>query len=325
MDFQSIVGHEKTIAMLQRSIENDALSHSYLFEGESGIGKRMLAQVFAKTLLCRKGGTVPCNSCISCYKVDEGHHPDLFMLEPEKNLIRRAEIDRLISEAKKAPFESRKKVFIIDESDKMNVESKNALLKTLEEPPAYVHIILVSSNPNNLLATILSRVESIKFYPVNQGDIAKLLQEEYGSSEDQASFIASFTKGAIGKSISIAGDEDFFEKRDRLVRIIDDLVHNDLTRAFSSKDFFEEAKEEIDDLLDLIIYWFRDLLIYKELGETDLIINRDKIDILSGQSYMNFKKINDIIDNIQETKMNIRRNVNYQLAIEVMLINIGGK
>lgn len=322
MDFNEIIGHERVIEILQKSIKNNTISHSYLFEGESGIGKRMVAYAFSKTLLCKEGGIEPCNRCTSCSKFDSGNHPDFFLIEAEKGLIKIKKIENLIKEMATAPFESRKKVFIIDESHLMNVEGKNAILKTLEEPPHYVNIILISSNPKNLLPTILSRVQSIKFYPIKPKEIIELLMGKYNINEEKARFVAEFTKGAMGKSINLVEDEEFFNIRDGIIEIITSLVHGDKTKAFSSMSFFDENREIIDDILDIIIYWFRDLIIYKEVGESQLIINKDKLEELSKQTYMNLGRINDIIERVEETKRNIKRNINYQLAIETMLLNI---
>lgn len=322
MDFNEIIGHEKAIKVLKKSFKNKTISHSYLFEGEEGIGKKMVAYAFSKTLLCKEQGIEPCNKCTSCKKFNSGNHPDFFLIEPDKGLIRKTEVEDLIKEMSTAPFESTRKVFIIDDSHLMNIESKNAILKTLEEPPHYINIILISSNPDSLLPTILSRVQSIKFYPLESKRIGEFLVNKYNKTQEQANFIAEFTKGAIGKSIKLATDEEFFRKRDEILKIIDALIKGDKTKAFSSMDFFNENKEIIEDILDMIIYWFRDLLIYKEIGESSLIINKDKLENLSSQSYMNFGKINDIIKRIEDTKLNIKRNINYQLAIETMLLNI---
>ena len=324
MDFKDVIGHEKIIEGLKRTIKDKTISHSYLFEGEESIGKRKIAYAFAKTLLCKEQQEVPCNSCSSCTKFDSGNHPDFFVIEPENNIIRVHQVESLIKEITTSPYESPRKVFIIDDSHKMNTESKNTLLKTLEEPPHYVNIILISSSSNNLLPTILSRVQSIKFYPIEYRKIIDLLVESFNKSQEEAEFIAEFTKGAIGKSIRLSDDEGFFQRRDEIIKIIESLVNGDKTKAFNGMDFFNENKEIIDEILDIFLLWFRDLLLFKELGHSNLLINKDKIENLSFQSKVNYSKINDIIVRVQETKHNIRRNVNYQLAIETMLLNIGG-
>ncbi|NLY44824.1 MAG: DNA polymerase III subunit delta' [Tissierella sp.] len=324
MDFKDIIGHEKVIEGLNKAINNQTISHSYLFEGEESIGKKRLAYAFAKMLLCKGGKEIPCNSCSSCTKFDSGNHPDFFVIEPENNIIRVHQVESLIKEITTSPYESTRKVFIIDDSHKMNTESKNTLLKTLEEPPHYVNIILISSSSNNLLPTILSRVQSIKFYPIEYSKIIDLLVSDHNKSPEEAKFIAEFTKGAIGRSIKLSNDEGFFQRRDEIIKIIEALINGDKTKALSAMDFFNENKEIIDEILDIFLLWFRDLLLFKELGQSHLLINKDKLENLSFQSKVNYSRINDIIVRVQETKGNIRRNVNYQLAIETMLLNIGG-
>ncbi len=322
MDFNNVIGHERAIETLKRAIRNKSVSHSYLFEGEEGLGKKKVALIFAKTLLCKEGGEEPCNKCTSCIKFDGDNHPDLLVVGPEKGLIKKGEIEELIKSVATAPFESKRKIFIIDDSHKMSLEAKNALLKTLEEPPEYINIILISSSINNLLATILSRMQSIKFFPVESHKISDLLLTSYGKSKEEAGFIADFTKGSVGKSIELATTDDFFLKREEVIKLIDNLIRGDGTKAISSMNFFNDNKDDINQVLDIFLYYFRDLLIFKELGENRLLINKDKTAYMSKQSFIEIGRINDIIEKIQETKDNISRNINYQLSIETMLLYI---
>ncbi len=322
MDFKEIIGHEKIIESLKSSIKNNTTSHAYLFQGEEGIGKKKLSYAFSKALLCLSETDKPCNTCTSCKRFDSGNNPDFFHIEAEKNLIKVKLIEDIQREMTTAPLNSNKKVIIIEEAHLMNRESTNKLLKTLEEPPEFVHIILTSSNPFQLLPTILSRVQIINFYPVAKEEIQALLMDRYGKDETSAKFITQFTKGAIGKSINLAESQDLFERRDKLLKILDSIITGDKTKVFYSIDFFEENQEDIDEILDIIIYYFRDLLIYKRIGNTSLIINKDKLNLLSSHSFMDFKKINDIILNVMETKDIIKKNINFKLAIEAMLLNI---
>ncbi|WFA08487.1 DNA polymerase III subunit delta' [Tissierella sp. Yu-01] len=322
MDFRQIIGHEKAIETLKRQIKNGSISHSYIFEGEEGLGKSNVALAFAKTLLCKEQEEEPCNHCTSCMKFESGNHPDLLFIEPEKGLIKKGEIEKLIKSVVTAPFESLRKVFIIDDSHKMNTEGMNALLKTLEEPPEYINMILITSATNKILPTILSRCQNIKFYPVETKKIIELLEGSYGKSENEAKFIADFTKGSIGKSIELATSDDFFIKRQEIIKLIDNLLKGDRTKAISSFGFFNENKESIDEILDIFLFWFRDLMLYKKIGDNPLIINRDKLEYISRQSFIDSDKINDIIEKVQQTKEYIRGNINLQLSIETMLLNI---
>ncbi|MBZ2175055.1 DNA polymerase III subunit delta' [Schnuerera sp. xch1] len=322
MNFTEVIGHEKVIQALQRAIEHDHIFHCYLFEGEESIGKRLVALSFAKALLCKKEGIDPCNRCNSCLKFDNWNHPDLEFVEPEKGFIKKKKIDELIKSINMAPLESKRKIIIIDDSDKMGVEAQNALLKTLEEPPSYINIILITSNMNNLISTIVSRSQVIKFYPVKNERIVKILMDKYNKNLEEASFIAHFTKGSVGKSINLSQSEDFFTKREKIIDIIYSILKGDRLKVFESQEFFSNNKDFVDKILDMILYWFRDLIVYKEIGDSNLIINRDKIQLLSSQTSLDIDKINDIIDNIIETKQSIESNVNFQLAIETMLLNM---
>ncbi|OZV12603.1 DNA polymerase III subunit delta' [Tissierella sp. P1] len=322
MDFNKILGHEKQIEALKNSIRNKSISHCYLFKGEKGLGKRNLALAFSKTLLCREGQAEPCNKCSSCIKFDSENHPDFKILSPEKGIIKKSEIEKLINSMATSPFESKRKVFIIDDCDMMRLESQNALLKTLEEPPEYINIILVTSSSSKLLPTILSRCQIVKFYPLDISKIIDLLMRDYGIDENRAKFIAGITKGSVEKSIELAESNSFFDKREEIIKIIDGLLKGDKTKALTSMDFFNENKENIEEILDIILYWFRDLLIYKEIGNTGLLINKDKIEILSKESFIDLNRINDIIYKVEDTKINIKRNVNFSLSIETMLLSI---
>lgn len=281
-----------------------------------------MALAFSKTLLCKKGEAEPCNECSSCIKFDSGNHPDFRILSPEKGNIKREEVDKLINSIATAPLESKRKVFVIHDFHVLRLDSQNILLKTLEEPPEYINIILVTSHMNKLLPTILSRCQIIKFYPLESSKIIDLLVKDYSLDKNRARFISSFAKGSIERSIELASSEEFLKKREEIVKIIDCLLEGDKIKALNSMDFFNENKENIEEILDIMIYWFRDLLIYKELGETNILINKDKVETLSKQSFIDLNKINDIIYMIENTKMNIKRNINFNLSIETMLLNI---
>ena len=317
-----IIGHQRIMENLEKTIDKNQLSHSYLFEGEEALGKKMVALYFAKTLLCKEQGLKPCNNCNSCLKFDNFNHPDFQLIEPKKNSIPRKAIEDLIKSINIAPLESKRRIIIIDDSHKMGLEAQNCLLKTLEEPPSYINMILITCNINDLIPTIISRCEVIKFHPVENKKIENLLKSKYDKTEEEASFIAHFTQGSVGKSIALSQSQDFLNKREETLNIIHSIINGDKATIFNSIDFFIDNKDSIEDILDIIIYWFRDLIIYKKIGNQHLIINRDKLDLLSQQFFLDEDKINDIIEKVLETKKYVNGNVNYQLSIELMLLNI---
>lgn len=322
MDFNEIIGHEKQIEALQKSIENKTVSHCYLFEGEKGLGKKNVALAFSKSLLCKDEIDKPCNKCSSCIKFDTMNHPDFKILSPDKGIIRKENIDKLISSMSSAPFESKRKVIIIEDCHMMKLETQNALLKTLEEPPEYINIILITSSTSKLIPTILSRCQIFRFYPLEIHKIKDLLIKDYEIDEDKANFIASFTNGSLERSRELVDSEEFFQRREEIIKLIDNLLKGDKIKALTSIDLFNEDKENIEEILDIFLYWFRDLAIYKEIGDISLLVNKDKVEILSKETYIDLHRINDIIYRIEDTKMNIKRNVNFNLSIETMLLSI---
>lgn len=323
MDFNDIIGHERIIESLKNAINNDLVSHSYLFEGPKSIGKEKLAKVFAKTLLCHSQKDSPCNTCSSCLKFETGNHPDFYLERPEKDSFKKEQIENIQKTIREIPLESNKKVYIIDQADKMTQQAQNSFLKTLEEPPVYAVIILLATNGYSLLPTISSRCQIVKFTSIEKQKIENALINKLKLSEEHARFIASFSNGIIGKAIELSESDDFRNLRDDLIEKLDILINGDKLKAFTISEFFEKRKESIYEILDIMLLWYRDLIIYKETENTDILVNKDKIDLISDQCKKLSKyEILDIIDTVKKAKDDILSNVSYQLAIEVMLLKI---
>lgn len=323
MDFEDIIGHENIIKGFKNAINNGTISHSYFFEGPKSIGKETLAKTLAKTLLCQKGGDTPCNRCSSCIKFDSGNHPDFHIEYPDGNSFKKEQIDELQRSIIKIPLESVKKVYILDHVDKMTQAAQNSFLKTLEEPPEYMILILLGINSYSLLPTIISRCQLVKFNSVEKYKIEKALIDIYHKTEEQAKLIALFSDGSVGRAIELSKSEEFKHLRDETIEKLDVVTNGDKIKIYSTSDFFEQNKEYIDEIMDIVLIWYRDLLIYSETKSEEFIINKDKIDIITSQCRKLTKnKINDLINIVLKTKDDINSNVNFQLAIEVMLLKI---
>ncbi len=323
MDFDDIIGHEKIIESLKNAIRNSSVSHSYLFEGPKSIGKEKLAKVFAKTLLCQKGGDSPCNTCPSCMKIESGNHPDFHVEYPDKDSFKKEQIEELQRTIRKIPLESNRKIYILDDVDKMTQQAQNSFLKTLEEPPGYAVIILLATNSYSLLPTIVSRCQVVKFTSVEKHKIEKALIKNFNRTEEQARFIALFSNGIIGRAIELSESDEFKLLRDETLEKLDVIINGDKLKIFSVSDFFEQNKERIDEIMDIVLLWYRDLLIYKETKNIDFLINKDKTDLISYQCQkLSKERIIDILDVVRRTKEDIHSNVNFQLSVEVMLLKI---
>ena len=164
--FQEIIGNDKNKAILEKAIQNHNLLHSYLFVGREGIGKKMMARQFAKKILCLKPDSDMDQKCESCTMFDGENHPDYHEIRPDGNTIKIEQIRQMNASVMEKPIISKYKIFVIDDCDKMTKEAQNCLLKTLEEPPIYVIILLICSQENQLLSTIQSRCTKLQFYPL---------------------------------------------------------------------------------------------------------------------------------------------------------------
>ncbi len=321
-NFEGIIGQEQAVEKLKRSLENNQISHAYLFEGEKGLGKKDIALRLAFVLNCTGDDGKPCNKCSSCIKIAGGNHPDIKIIENE-GLIRIGEIRKIIGEMQLKPYEGRYKVYIICDADRMNVESQNALLKTLEEPPSYAVLILLTTKGDSLLPTVISRCQVIKLYPENPEVIKYYLMENKGIGEEQAHILAAFSGGIVGRAVELLDNPDFYYRREKIIEICNKLLISNLFGVLEQIVFFEEQRLYIEEIFGLMINWYRDLLIYGETKNMDFITNIDKKEEIDFQaSKIDPAKIRDIVFIIEKAKNNLRSNVQFHLNIEVMLLNI---
>ena len=306
MYFKDIIGQEFAKKYLTNSINKNKVSHAYLFEGMNGVGKKTLAKEFAKTLI----------------KVDKlENSPDYISIEPEGSSIKIAQIRKLQTDVLVKPH-SDYKIYIINKAEKMTVESQNALLKTLEEPPAYVIIILITSNKNSLLDTIKSRCEIIKFLPVSFIQTKKYL-EDMGIEERKASILSTFSRGSISKALELSESADFMLMREDIQNNIQTLLEKNVVEILELPSKYDKYKDNIIEVLDMMINYFRDIMMLKENIGKDMIINIDKITYVQNMSKkINYSQVSKIIDIIEETKKKLKSNCNFNLSIQVMALNI---
>lgn len=323
MDFKDIVGQEQVIYYLRQMIINKKIAHAYIFEGPPEVGKIMAAKAFAKGIQCKNYGQEVCNICAACVKANRNNHPDIKIIEPEGKSIKNRQIEEFQQDLLRKPYESHKKVYIIKNANDMTISAQNRLLKTLEEPPSYAVIILISTNVNSFLPTIKSRCQILKFHRVGEKHIQRFMINKYGICEEQARVFAAFSDGIPGRAIKLKESEEFKTKREKIIEMIEELLQNNPLKAFELVDFFQQNKDNIDEILDFMLFWFRDILILMETGSEKFLINLDKKSTLQKHLHrIGYEKITHIIEEIEKTKNDIKANVNFQLAVEMMLLNI---
>lgn len=289
--FEKIIGNDAIKEMLTKSIENETISHSYLFVGIQGIGKKMLGQELAKRILCldKKQN----NSCKSCLALESSNHPDFMCIEPDGNSIKIDQIRFLQKKIQEKPIISNKKVYIINEADQMTKEAQNCLLKTLEEPPEFAIIILIGSQENAFLPTIKSRCMILHFQPIEEEKMKQFLEANYGITNMTTNRLAIF-QGSIGKAIKL---KDKQEEYSQIETMIESLDKKDLIEIVQLAEPLYRAKEEIMELLEYI---------------NILLLNHAK------ENYLYTNCIN-IVEN---TKKRLKQNGNYDMCIDNLVFSM---
>lgn len=324
-DYESIIGHDNIIEHIKNAVVMDKISHAYIFNGEKGAGKKTLARAFAKTLQCEKGESESCGVCHSCIQTDSGNQPDIIWISHDKpSSIGVDDLrEQLIGDIQIKPYSSRYKIYIIDEAEKMTVQAQNAVLKTIEEPPAYGIIIFLTTNVEVFLPTILSRCIVFNLRPVSDELIIKYLIENYKVPDYQAKMCASFAQGRLGKAIDLASSEYFNQIKDEAVRILRQLYTMDIADITEAVKRITEYKITIDDLFDIMIMWFRDVLLFKVTKDPNVIIFKDYInDIRKQAGRSSYEGIEAIIEGFNKAKARLKANVNFELTMELMLLTI---
>ena len=249
-NFKDIIGQKQAKEHFQTAIETGNISHAYIINGETGSGRRMLADAFAKALQCEKHPNADsCDSCKSCHQAESGNHPDIRYITHEKASISVDDIrEQLNNDIQIKPYSSEHKIYIIPDANKMTEQAQNALLKTIEEPPSYAVILLLTDNLNALLPTIQSRCVTINTKPISKEEIAGYLVSHLSMEQEQADIAAGFCQGNMGKAIRFANSTDFQEMKEDTLHLLKNVEHMDVSEIVDSIRIFSQKKGMIDDL-----------------------------------------------------------------------------
>ena len=324
LDYNSVIGHENIIEHLKKAVSNQKISQAYIFNGEDGAGKLVLAQIFAKTLLCEEQTAKPCNRCKSCMQIEGNNHPDLIYVTHEKASIGVDDIriqvnnDILIK-----PFSSRYKIYIIDEAEKMTEQAQNALLKTIEEPPEYAVILLLTNSTSKLLQTILSRCVTLSLKAVPNQAIKTFLMNEKQIPDYLAEVSAAFSRGNVGRAIKYATSEDFIKSKEAILHVLKHIDEMELFEIMDAIKEFSTKKLEIEDYIDLMLLWYRDVLVCKVTKDPNLLLYKNEYNYIAKQaSKHEYEGIENMIKAMDKAKIRLKANVNFDTAIELMLLSL---
>ena len=323
--FKDVVGHKDILKYISSAVENNRVSHAYILNGERGSGKKMLANLFAMTLLCETGDNEPCGKCHSCKQAESGNHPDIIRVTHEKpNSISVDDIRTQVNNTVDIkPYQGPYKVYIIPQADMMTPQAQNAILKTIEEPPSYAVFLLLTENAETLLPTINSRCVMLKLRNIKDTLIKKYLMENLEIPDYKADMCTAFAQGNMGRAIMLANSDHFNEIREEAIQLLKHISEMELNEIVAAVKNISVYKLEITDYLDIIMIWYRDVLLYKATKEIDKVVFKDQLQSIKEQARKSsYEGIELILESLEKAKARLKANVNFDLVMELLFLTI---
>lgn len=331
LHWSDIRGQDRPKTILERALETGRVHHAYLFAGLEGVGKFETAKTFSAIINClnrpEEGFRDACGECTACRKISEGYHPDVIAVKPDGNYIKIDQIREIQKEASKQPHEARSRMVLIDDAHTLTTEAANALLKTLEEPATRMRLILVTDQAHRLLETIISRCQQLRFAALEVEDIMPVLRQNLEASEDidempdetTLRLAAGYGEGSLGRSWEIL-ESGMLGEREELVRSIVELPGGRPAKLLDLAEDLGRSNNKLEDQLDVLKIFFRDLMLYKVEGDDSRVVNTDLVELLDRYAdRLTLDDSADLLDDIFEAEEKIQRNVNPQLVMENLL------
>ena len=326
MSFNNIIEQDAAVRVLQDELRSGRINHAYLFTGKKGVGKKKLAFQFARSLFCKENKADSCDECSDCKKIDHFNHPDVQLIERGENekKIKIAQIRALQKNISFKPYEGERKVYIIDDADKMTLQAANCLLKTLEEPPAYAVLILLASEVNRLLSTVISRCQRIRLYNISREKIMEELLLR-NVEEERAELISGLAGGSFDRACSLVEDEDFIEDRNVVMNILEEIPEMNTVELVKGSEKLERLLDDDFPVFNLLFCWYRDLILYL-CENSERLMNVDyRKSIIRQAGKFNLDELSRIVKLIDDYQSYIERNVRSDLAFIVLLLKIRSK
>lgn len=320
MTFAHILGHERQKNILRRALAADRLAHAYLFEGPEGIGKRLLALALVRAVFCHDGSG--CGDCPGCRKVDHGNHPDLQLIEPDGTSIKIEQIRELQKQLSYSPLEAPRKVCVIDGADRLNPAAGNALLKTLEEPSRKTLLLLLTPRPDAVLSTVRSRCQRLPFSRLPREMVRDVLQQQLDRNPLEAHVLAALSDGSFKKALGRNRDL-YLDRRKSLLKSLTALSPGSIGPLLALSADLAEDKDVLPELLEIVQAFFRDLLLTQHGATEEELVNRDLLDKIHRVAWRwSPHALLLKLDAISACQRQLERNVNRQLALDVLLLRL---
>lgn len=323
--FNDIIGQEQIKEHFRKSLETGKISHAYIINGEKASGKEFIANLFAMALQCESDGDKPCGQCHSCKQALSGNQPDIIKVVHEKpNTIGVDDVrGQINNDMAIKPYSSPYKIYIVNEAEKMTPQAQNALLKTLEEPPAYGVIFLLTTNVNSMLQTILSRCVVLNMKPVRDEVMRDYLMSNLQVPDYRAEVCIAFARGNVGKAKMLASSEDFETIKDEAISLLKYIVDMDTTEVVAAIKKISDYQMDMNDYFDIISIWYRDVLLFKATSDASHLVFKNEISqIRKVAGRTSYEGIERVLLALEKAKQRLDANVNFDLTMELLLLEI---
>ncbi|MBS4025752.1 MAG: DNA polymerase III subunit delta' [Clostridia bacterium] len=320
MTFKAILGQDMAIGQLKGAVIHNRVNHAYLFVGHQGVGKGLTAKAMAKVLNCENQiQGEACDGCPSCHKNNGGNHPQVHYVAPSGSSIKISQVRELRERIKYKNFDGPYQVVIIDMFDTITAQGANSILKVLEEPPPATVFILVAEQTSGILPTILSRSQVIRFTGLMPPVIEKILLGR-GIEESKAKMAGILAKGDASAAIELCERDDLGRWREAVMGLVELIQAKDLLAVLQQLDELQQLLPSVK-LLDLLIMWYRDLIIWKETGNPSLLVNEDRLDLIQ-EDRRSVPGLLEMAENINRCRQEISKNTNEGMALEALMIQL---
>ena len=316
-----VVGHKWAVDLLKRALAGERVAHAYLLTGPPQIGKRSLALNFAQALNCLDQEK-PCGQCLACSKIAHGSHPDVQVIQGEGRTIKIDQMRTLRHEAALFPLEGRWKVYIIRQMEQATAEAANCLLKTLEEPPSHVILMLTASEAEALLPTIVSRCQVLNLRPLATETVQRSLQERWGVDAKRAQLLARLSGGRLGWAVAAGQDDAILDQREKHLDEMMELMGQGRVERMGYARQLSHNPEAVRELLHLWLSWWRDLLLTAS-GSSAGIVNIDRGGTLRVQAQRySLAQVRDFVKALRAAAWRLEHNANTRLTLEVLMLGL---
>lgn len=320
--FEDIIGQDHLTEYFKKVVNENKAANAYIIEGEVRSGKEFIAKVFSEALLCEGDSDKPCGKCQACYQMENNAHPDFYTITHEKpNTISVKDVrEQIIDGISTKPFKGRYKIYLVNDAELMTEQAQNAILKTLEEPPVYVIIILLTTSKEKLLQTIQSRCVKLSLKPVERTVLKRFLMKEFKVPDYKADIAVSFSQGNLGKAKMLIINEDFDKMKAEAISLLKHINEMDAPDIMESINKVKEYKYDELDYLDIISVWYRDVLLFKATNDVnDLIFKQEIQHIKAVAKRTSYEGIDEIVQALEKAKSRIMAKANFETCMTLLL------